>query len=99
MTTRHKITALKDVTVSAHIWFQGSIELPRGNQNQRLGRIPQMQNVEKKFKLHKGDSRDDVAFLISVSENGSFLPRSIDHPQSVGACTQDGDLIRIERVE
>ena len=63
---RHKITALKDVRVCSHVWFQGSIPLPRGRQGESQGRMAQMQNREETFSLQKGQSRDDIAFLVDV---------------------------------
>lgn len=95
-----KITALKDISVSAYIWFQGSIALPRGHSGAALGHMPQMQNRQEHFKLKKGESRDDVHFLVSVSEGTNpFLPRQITIPQKVGERMQDGDLLLMEGIE
>ena len=57
-----------------------------------------MQSAQDRFVLNAGSSRDDIAFLASVTEDGSFEARRIEMPEAVGASTQDGELLLIQRV-
>ena len=57
-----------------------------------------MQHVQKRFELKAGDSREDIAMIVSVTEDDSFLPRRIEMPSTVGDEFQDGELLRVQRV-
>ena len=102
---RYKITALKDVTVTAYVWFQGSVELPPGIQGQSQGQLPLMRNAEKTFKLRNGESRTDISFLVSVSDSELQGPHWMSHwthplpAGAVGDRSQDGGMLQVERLE
>src|SRR5271156_1475215 len=97
---KYKITALTDVRVTAQIWFMGSVPMPRDHQGTRLPPMTLPRNREESFKLLKGQSKEDVAFLIGVTDRQEApQPRNILLPDAIGARTQDGAMLLIERVE
>ena len=97
---RAKITALKDIDVSAYVWFDSSVELPPNSPGEEQDRVARKQSAEKQFSMKKGDSRDDVSFVSTVSEAGvdPDYTMNTENPE-VGETKQIGDLLRIERLE
>ena len=99
MSKRYKITALKDIAVTAYIIFLGSIKLPPNPQGESLGRMSKLQNRRETIELHKGAYRDDIALIEGVIEGFKVpTPCDVGHPE-IGMQTRYKDLLLIERLE
>ena len=99
MSKKYKITALKDITVTAYIIFLGSIKLPPNRQGESQGQMSKLQNREETCKLSKGAYRDDVAFIVSVVKGSEDpTPCDVGYPE-MGLQTRYIDLFLIERLQ
>jgi hypothetical protein len=95
--TRYRIEAMRDVTVIASVFFMGSVELPPSISGQSQGKIPQRQNTEQKFKLKKGESREDIAYVSHLEGPGIFGVQ-FTHPEVIGE-SRDLGFLRVQLLE
>jgi hypothetical protein len=99
----YKITALKDVTVSAFIYVVGRRKLPNAATGVSQGTEQFIDSKEDTFKLRKGQSRADINFVTSASDSGPLgmlVPWTTPLPEAaVGDRIEGGGLLLIERVE
>jgi len=90
----YKITALKDVSVSAYVWYRGTRPTARDHQGSQLPPMAAMKNESQSFDLEQGESREDISFLETV--DGSICTTVL--PEKLNEEVMHKDLLSIVRI-
>ncbi|MGB8355447.1 MAG: hypothetical protein WCD79_16235 [Chthoniobacteraceae bacterium] len=96
---RYKVTALKDITVSARIHFQTLRPLPQDSRGQSQGSATMYAVRPEIFKMPAGASREDVALVMGVSDGPRQPVREGIAELGPGESVRIRDLLLVERVE
>ena len=96
---RYKVTALKDITVSARIHFQTLRPLPQNGRGESQGSATVYAVRPETFKMPVGASRVDVALVIGVSDGPRQPVREGIVELNAGESIRIRDLLLVERVE